>query len=213
MAHDLSLHSGERQTATCYDQIRADHRARYEWADARLHPSGFGVDVFCGAGYGANLLASNGRLVLAIDGSRDAIAHAYEHFPNRRAIYAVRYWPFTLPRASDFVVCLESIEHVADGAAFFAALVGALKPGGEIVFSVPNADLLDASVFSFHHRHFSLSQAQALAGSHGLTLLDWAGQDVYRVSGRAPVGELAPSLMGLRPQHAGQFLIFHSRKP
>lgn len=50
--HDFGLHSGERQVATRYEDIRADHRYRYEWVDARLPEGGRGIDAFCGNGYG-----------------------------------------------------------------------------------------------------------------------------------------------------------------
>lgn len=50
--HDFGLHSGESQVATRYEDIRADHRYRYEWVDARLPEGGRGIDAFCGNGYG-----------------------------------------------------------------------------------------------------------------------------------------------------------------
>ena len=108
--HDFSLESGERQVSKSWDGIRADHRFRYEWADQHIPHDGFGLDCFCGNGYGAQFLARCGRNVWAIDGSSEAIAFAQQYFPSRRVLYSARTWPFELPKASaNFVVSLESI--------------------------------------------------------------------------------------------------------
>ncbi len=152
----MSLNSGERQTSGLYASIRLDHRARYEWADARLPADTFGLDVFCGNGYGTQLL-SHCRNVLGIDGSVEAIAFAGQHYSTPRNFFASKYWPFSLPRGTfDFIVSLESIERVPDPERFFGQLCEALKPKGQLIFSVPNQACLpfDAKVHVFHKRHF-----------------------------------------------------------
>jgi 2-polyprenyl-3-methyl-5-hydroxy-6-metoxy-1,4-benzoquinol methylase len=213
--HDMSLNSGERQTATRFDDIRADHRVRYEWANALIPPGGFGLDVFCGNGYGAWLLGGT-RRVWAIDGSVDAVRLAEEHYRRPGTLFSAAYWPFELPTACfDFVVSLESIEHVPDGDVFFRALVDSLKPGGQILFSTPCQDLLplEKTGNHFHHRHYSLAESLAMADSGGLKLIDWAGQNTYRMLDDGRQGPLlADEEMVLRPRQAGQFVMFHSVK-
>jgi 2-polyprenyl-3-methyl-5-hydroxy-6-metoxy-1,4-benzoquinol methylase len=215
MTHDLSLHSGERQTATSFDQIRADHRFRYEWAHARLPRSGFGLDAFCGNGYGTWLLAQD-RIVLGLDGSSEAIRLAEQHFRTPRTHFSVNYFPFELPVSTfDFVVSLESVEHVADGAAFFAGLVASLKPGGLLVFSTPCEDRLPHRMTGnhFHFKHYTLAETLQMASSHGLDLLEWAGQDTYHLQADGRQGALLPEeRMQLQPGEPGQFLILLSRK-
>ena len=212
---DLALRSGERQVGVDYDSIRADHRFRYEWADERIPASGFGLDVFCGTGYGTWLLSMR-RDVLGIDGSPDAIRHAERHFRSPHAKFSVGYYPFELPtEAFDFVVSLESIEHVADGPEFFAMLVRSLAPGGLIAFSVPCEDSLPHSVMKnpFHVRHYTLQESRDLISANGLELVEWAGQDVYAI---APGGRLGPILsdeaMRLESARVGQFVVFLARK-
>lgn len=212
--HDLSLKSGERQTAPVYREIRADHRFRYEWADSLIGPDTFGVDCFCGNGYGTWLLAQS-RDVIGYDGSAQAIDFAARHYATQRAEYRCAYWPFDLPAAAfDFVVSLESIEHVRDGEGMFAALAASLKPGGVIVYSTPNEDRLPHGEMrnEFHHRHYSWAQAAGLADRYGLKLIDHAGQDVYRMEGRRPIGVLNPDAMKLRTG-PGQFTIIAAQKP
>jgi len=212
--HDLSLHSGERQTPALYASIRLDHRARYEWADARLPLDTHGLDVFCGNGYGTQLLSAR-RNVLGIDGSAEAIAFASQHYATPRNFFASKYWPFVLPRGSfDFIVSLESIEHVSDPEVFFRELCAALKPGGHMIFSVPNQAFLpfDAKVHVFHKKHFLFDELLALMGANGLELVAHAGQNTYQVSGGKQGPLLPEGEQILHDGSEGQFIVFHGRK-
>ena len=215
MAHDLSLHSGERQTAETYAAIRADHRFRYEWVDARLPKRGFGREAFCGNGNGAWLLGQR-RAVWGIDASAEAIAQAEQHFKTPQTLYSTAYYPFPLPKAAfDFVVSLESVEHVEGDASFMATLVDALKPGGFLAFSTPCEDLLPLASTGnhFHWRHYTLDQTLALAQDNGLELLDWAGQTVYTFlpDGRQG-GHVQTEDMRMQTRTPGQFILCLSRK-
>lgn len=217
MPHDFSLNSGERQTATQYLSIRADHRFRYEWADAIIPAGGRGLDLFCGVGYGAQLLGRT-RDVIGIDGSGEAIALARRCYDGPRQLFLAAEWPFEIASASwDFIVSLESIEHVPDGEAMFAAMARGLKPGGWLVYSTPNETLLPLAAFGngqhFHHRHWTHAQTLALADHNGLAVLRFAGQNVYRMEGRRPIGALNPDAMKLRDSAVGQFTIAAAQKP
>lgn len=214
---DFSLNSGERQTATQYMSIRADHRFRYEWADAIIPAGGDGLDLFCGNGYGTQLLGRTRDLV-GIDGSDEAIALARRCYDGPRHSFLPMQWPFGLaPEFYHFIVSLESIEHVPDGAAMFAAMAAALAPGGWLVYSTPNETLLPLAGFGngqhFHHRHFTHAQTIALADHNGLVVKAYAGQDVYVMEGRRPVGVLNPDRMKLRENQPGQFTIVAAQKP
>jgi 2-polyprenyl-3-methyl-5-hydroxy-6-metoxy-1,4-benzoquinol methylase len=213
--HDLSLHSGERQTASTFDDIRADHRFRYEWVDARVPMGGFGVDAFCGNGYGAWLLAQR-RSVWGIDASAEAIAQAERHFKTPHTLYTTAYYPFPLPKAAfDFVVSLESVEHVQGDASFMKTLIDSLKLGGFFAFSTPCEDSLPLASTGnhFHRRHYTLEQTLTLAQDNGLELLEWAGQTVYAFLPDGRQGSLVPnSDMRLHTRTPGQFILCLSRK-
>ena len=213
--HDLSQNSGERRVATEFAAIRADHRFRYAWAYARIPDGGFGLDAFCGNGYGTWLLAQS-RTVLGIDGSSEAIRLAEVHYRSQRTFFATQYLPFELSAAVfDFVVSLESVEHVVDGHGFFQQLVDSLKPGGQLVFSTPCEDHLPLAMTGnhFHFRHYSLAETLTLAGSGGLTLIEWAGQNTYQKQPDGRQGALLPeSEMGLASERAGQFTLVLCQK-
>lgn len=215
--HDFSLNSGERQVATRYEDIRADHRFRYEWIDDRLPEGGSGIDAFCGNGYGTWHLSKK-RHVWGIDGSNEAIRLAEQHYKTPTAFFSQSFYPFKLPNEHfDFAVSLESIEHVEDGTSFFTCLVQSIKPGGLLFFSTPCEKYLPhavlSDIFHFHYKHYTFEETANLALTHGLEIIDWAGQDVYSF---LPNGKPTPLLdhaaMQLKQGEFGQFLIFCCRK-
>jgi SAM-dependent methyltransferase len=211
-AKDFSYSSGERQTGLHYFEIRRDHRARYELA-ARIMPRGCRVlDLFCGNGYGSFLL-SDRRAVIGIDGSAEAIAVARRHYARLGARFEARQFPFEDDTRYDAVVSYESLEHVDDGVGFVRFLVDRVVPGGLLLFSTPNQDLLpfDPAVHVHHMRHYGLAETLALAEAEGLAVRTWFGQDVYRLDGPVPV-PLHPAEMELREREPGQFTIVVAEK-
>lgn len=215
VAHDLRLHSGERQVAVRYEDIRADHRNRYEWVARRLPENGFGADVFCGNGYGTHLLARH-RHLIGIDGSPAAIAIAQEYYRGATALFACNYWPFSLPpEVFNFVVALESIEHVPDSERLLEVLVASICPGGDLIFSVPCEDYLPfrKEIHPFHYRHFRHAEITGLIASQGLELIGFAGQSPYILEADGRQMLVPETEQFLRDGEAGQFVIVHCRKP
>lgn len=213
-AKDFSYGSGERQTAMYYYQIRRDHRARYELAE-RILPKGIRVlDLFCGNGYGSFLL-SDGRDVVGVDGSTDAIAVATRHYAGFGAKFETRCFPFEDATEYDAVVSYESIEHVQEDGEYFRFLVARVKPGGLLLYSTPNADRLrfDPDVQIHHFRHYSLEETLDFARAEDLAVLTWFGQDVYHLEDAAIVGCLPSSQMELNEHQPGQFTVVVARKP
>ena len=209
---DFRLHSGERQTAKDYEDIRADHRNRYEWAETHLPERGCGLDIFCGNGYGTWKLAVN-RFVIGFDASEEAIEFAQKHFQIGGAVFQRRLYPFGIPVGCfDFVVSLESIEHIEDGLGFFKALAASLKPGVRFFFSVPCEYVLPLEITGnhFHHKHYSVPEIEQMLKEVDLTLVDWAGQNTYRIEGSTIVGLLPEQECVLQSRTPAQFLIFCS---
>lgn len=210
MEHDLSFNSGERQTASTYEEVRADHRYRYEWASNFIPEGTFGLDVFCGNGYGAWLLGQS-RYVFALDGSIETVNFATKHFSNEKTRFSHAYWPFELPRETfEFIVTLESVEHVLDGDRFFRCLAESLKPGGVLIYSTPNEDLLPhvSTGNHFHFRHYTLTETLDLAEANSLSVLRWAGQNTYYLTEDGHQGGLlSEEAMVLLDGQPGQFSI------
>src|SRR5438552_17983458 len=95
------------------------------------------LDLGCGSGYGADVLARESREVLGIDISDDAIDYARQRY---RAVN-VRFERASCPEipapdgSFDLVVAFVIIEHLSDWRAFLLALRRVLAPPGR--FRVP----------------------------------------------------------------------------
>ena len=101
------------------------------------------LDVGCGAGLLAEPLSRLGAGVTAVDAAAENIAVASAHAAGAGLEIDYRCGDVAgLGLAGfDLVTSMEVIEHVADKAAFLAALTAALAPGGLMVLSTPNRTL------------------------------------------------------------------------
>ncbi|WOB28422.1 MULTISPECIES: methyltransferase domain-containing protein [Xanthomonas] len=170
---DYALKSGERYHTLDPNLVGGDHLWRYRYAASRLAGGDrqlFGADVFCGSGYGAALVARQTQAsILAIDGSEESIAFAGSkiHAPN--IIWAAKLFPFDLPDGCfDFVMSMESMEHVKNHEAFFWVLTKSLKRDGQLFISCPNENVMPYTGYKWHYRHFVPAEVRALARENGL---------------------------------------------
>jgi 2-polyprenyl-6-hydroxyphenyl methylase/3-demethylubiquinone-9 3-methyltransferase len=98
------------------------------------------LDVGCGAGLLAEPLARLGATVTGVDAAAELIAVARDHAAAQGLAIDYRAGTVeTLDGRFDLVTSMEVIEHVADPAAFLAALAARLAPGGLLVLSTPAA--------------------------------------------------------------------------
>jgi len=221
--------SGERQTAGRLEDIRKDHLNRYQYvADFIKSTSSdtgtIGVlDVFCGNGYGSFLFTNEieGVVVDAIDGSAEAIEFAKQNFSSEKITYHNAIFPFssTVPIRPeyDYIVSLESIEHVEDDRRFYEFLLSKLKDNGVLFLSFPNKHKIDLSrnTHLFHFRHYDLQNIESLIkrGSRRVKILQSYGQDVYVLDkDGCKRGLLNESDMVLKRNYEGQFLMVALRK-
>lgn len=170
---DYSLKSGERYHTLDLNLVGGDHLWRYRYAASRVsqrHGHLFGADIFCGSGYGAALVAQETNAsILAIDGSEEGIAIASRKISDPNIIWAAKLFPFNLPDACfDFIMCMESMEHVKDHETFFWTLAKSLKKGGQLFISCPNENVMPYTGYKWHYRHFVPAEVRALAQQFGL---------------------------------------------
>ena len=116
-----------------------EHVARY-WFAARMAREQRVLDLGCGSGYGADVLAREAREVLGIDIADDAIDYARQHY----RVANVRFerascLDIPAPDGSfDLVVAFEIIEHLTDWRAFLREVRRVLAPAGQFLVSTPN---------------------------------------------------------------------------
>lgn len=166
---------GERQVAPTLAGIRVDHVARYNWAAATLPPGSRVLDLACGVGYGAYILAQAGHTVTAVDRDREAIDYANAHWRHARikfmcceaandAYMATRF---------DAVTCFETIEHIKDPLPVLQRFARAIPL---LLASVPNEEKFPWENYAFHHRHYTKSEFADLLGQAGFAASGWLGQ-------------------------------------
>ncbi|UZW54137.1 bifunctional 2-polyprenyl-6-hydroxyphenol methylase/3-demethylubiquinol 3-O-methyltransferase UbiG [Sphingobium sp. JS3065] len=98
------------------------------------------LDVGCGAGLLSEPLARMGATLTALDAAEENIAVARSHADGQGLAIDYRATPVEQLEESgfDLVTSMEVIEHVADPAAFIAALAQKLAPDGLLILSTPN---------------------------------------------------------------------------
>ena len=108
------------------------------------------IDVGCGTGANAAAFARSYRCV-GIDVSEEAIDAAKKRFPNVEFICGAAPGALgELAARADLFVVSDVIEHIEDEVAFVSDLVGAMKPGGLLMITVP----ADPELWTQHDESF-----------------------------------------------------------
>jgi SAM-dependent methyltransferase len=188
---------GERQVAPGLELVRADHRARYEFACQKIVAGARVLDVACGVGYGSWMVACRTQAleVLGIDIDPGALSYARAHYAHARVQYQQGdITQLELPEQSiDVAISLETIEHIAEPERFLRCLARALRPGGILLCSTPNEEVfpLRTAANPYHHRHYTPSEFEGLLGRGGFDVTERHSQ-----MDRDP-GNLVPGWNGL----------------
>lgn len=170
------MQTGERQVAPSLDGIRRDHLARYEWAARQLPVGRRVLDVACGVGYGAYILARAGLHVVAFDRDEEAIAYARQHYGHPNISFRcadVMDVAGYEPDAFDAATCFEAIEHLRDPLPMLRAL-RAVAP--TLLASVPDETHFPYRNYAFHFRHYTRPEFEALLKQAGYAVSAVYGQ-------------------------------------
>ena len=114
------------------------------------------VDLGCGEGYGADLLAGVAREVVGVDLAPEAIYHARRKYrrPNLHFRYADIYETGLEDASFQVAVSFQVIEHLHQPERFMEEALRLLEPGGLCVITTPNRLVLspgsDTPVNPFH---------------------------------------------------------------
>ena len=147
---------------------------RHEVVYRRLLDLCTGRDVLeagCGEGYGADLIASVARRVVAVDYDAATVAQVQARYP-RVSVVEGNLAALPLPDASvDVVVNFQVIEHLWDQPQFVAECARVLRPGGLLLMSTPNritfSPGLDTPVNPFHTRELNAAELTELLTDGG----------------------------------------------
>jgi 2-polyprenyl-3-methyl-5-hydroxy-6-metoxy-1,4-benzoquinol methylase len=113
------------------------------------------LDVGCGEGVFAGALIQAGLQVVAVDVAEAALRLAHARVPGLDAHLIPLAGPWPLEDASfDVVWSGETIEHVADTAAWLSEIRRVLRPGGRLLLSTPNHGALTRLPLALSSRAF-----------------------------------------------------------
>jgi 2-polyprenyl-3-methyl-5-hydroxy-6-metoxy-1,4-benzoquinol methylase len=112
------------------------HLAVYEWIASCV--AGLRVlDMACGEGYGAQVLADSAAEVVGVDANADAFEHARLRYRRVNLRFA-RSLVQTFSSPADAVVFLQTVEHLEDPDAALAHFASLVQGRGPVFISTPN---------------------------------------------------------------------------
>ncbi|CAM4361000.1 class I SAM-dependent methyltransferase [Nocardia ninae] len=165
-----------RPTDKMGSMLLEQHRRRYGIASADVRGKKV-LDLGCGAGYGAHLLAEAGAAeVTAVDIDSAALSYAAETYAHPVVEYIQQDATEFAPAAQDYdlVTCFEVLEHVGDPAELLRVIRSALKPDGLLMISgcvYPTRDF-----YRFHLRDYSKLSFRDELAAGGFVVLDQLDQ-------------------------------------
>ena len=168
------------------------NQARREIEPLLPRHAGHVLEVGCGSGATLHWLQQSGRCshTTGIEAFAEAAARARNrvdtvHVGDAETLVQTAFGPASF----DLVLCLDVLEHLVDPWAFMARLPALLKPGGQVVASIPNVrharvvlPLLlhgrwryeaSGQLDRTHLRFFTRESALQLMAAPGLQVLHW----------------------------------------
>ena len=147
-----------------------EHLSRYRFAQP-LVKGRLALDLGCGTGYGAAILAESARQVLGLDISKESVAFARGKYVAPNVEFFVSDCNHLAVRSGsiDTVVCMEVIEHLPDQETLMEEVCRVLRPEGILVISTPNRIYYTEErneVNPFHVREFDFPEFSAFLKSY-----------------------------------------------
>ncbi|GAA2821292.1 glycosyltransferase [Saccharopolyspora taberi] len=181
--------TGERCVPWADDvQVIYEHYHRYALA-ARFVRGKRVLDLACGEGYGAALLAAAGAEVVGVDIDEATVEHANRTYGGRDVTF--RAGSITDPelladeKPFDVVVCFEAIEHVAEHDAVLALVRARMVRGGLLLVSTP-----DTAVYQHEHGNDNPFHVKELTAGEFESLLEGAFRHVAMLRQNVAVGSV-----------------------
>ena len=147
-----------------------EHAARYFYALPFVEYKTV-LDIACGTGYGAGLLAGKASFVAGVDIDFEAARAAKEQCGNNAAVLLGNGLglPFS-DNSFDVITSFETLEHLHERSMFVQELKRVLRQGGTLFLSTPNAvytkPVNGRPSNPFHIHEYTPEELRAELGSH-----------------------------------------------
>lgn len=131
--------TGERLETFITGETMIEHLHRYAIAMELVKGKAV-LDIACGEGYGANLLAQHAAHVTGVDIDTLTVEKAKKKYPSKNLIFkqgTVSDIPCN-DNFFDIVISFETLEHTDEHDKFISEVKRVLKPGGLFVISTPD---------------------------------------------------------------------------
>ena len=142
------------------------HRVAHLYAIKKIRGSRRVLDIGCGTGYGAAMVASRVGEVVGIDSSGEAVARARAtHRSDNLEFMTMPATDLSFPDGSFDAACsIQVIEHIEDVERHLSEVVRVLRPGGRFVVATPNRLTYspDGLHNPFHVREYVAEELEAL---------------------------------------------------
>ena len=161
--------TGERYVPEVHGNIELEHIHRYLLA-CEIAAGMDVLDIACGEGYGAAILAGKAKSVIGIDISADSVDYARRRYTNANLEFKEgSCLEIPIPNDSfDLVVSFETIEHVDEHDQMMKELKRVLRPNGILLISSPdkyNYSIDPAIPTRFTKKNFTTMSSNYLLGS------------------------------------------------
>jgi ubiquinone/menaquinone biosynthesis C-methylase UbiE len=146
--------------------VYAEHVTRYMSAQEIVKDK-IVLDIACGSGYGAQILAKSAKRVYGVDTDSDAVDYAIKNYAAKNIEYMVGD-AVQIPledNSVDVVVTFETIEHINDHQRFLREIKRVLAKGGLAIISTPN-DTEFAEGNHFHVHEFVYEELVSVVKKH-----------------------------------------------
>jgi ubiquinone/menaquinone biosynthesis C-methylase UbiE len=182
--------------------IAYEHLHRYAYA-ATLTKSKRVLDLACGEGYGARLLAAEACAVVGIDIDERVVRHARAKYGSSNLEFvcgSITAVPVGKDHSFDVIICFEAIEHIENHEALLEEVKRLLQPHGVFIASTPNKAIYrggSAEGNPFHVKELYFEEFQALLGRY-FGNMRFLGQRIHPAS----------SIWALQGQNGNEFREF-----
>ncbi len=155
--------SSERQPVESAGRWWGEHVHRYQEALGYIQPDDTVLDIACGTGFGTDIIAGKTRgKVIGGDIAAEAIDECRKSWSKSNLEFKVLDGTrLDFPdQYFNKVVSFETIEHTAQYREMIAEFARVLRPGGMLILSTPNRDVLSPNgiVNPFHIQEFTYDE-------------------------------------------------------
>jgi SAM-dependent methyltransferase len=146
------------------------HRAAYGLAARAIRDTAAEriLDVGCGEGYGAAMVAGAGGVVAALERDPATALHAARTYPDIGVVRADACALPCRPRSHDAVLAMQVLEHLFCADAFLRQVREVLRPEGVLLISTPNRETFSPAgePNAFHVYEYTADELEALLRLH-----------------------------------------------